>query len=150
MVDQVTLEGRVLPIFPCRWETKKPTCDRGFYAATTDPTEIDRLWRDRPGRLKGVPTGEASGLAILDIDTRHDGEAWLAEFEATFGFPTTRIHATRSGGMHFVFRHRAGLRKSEGLIASGVDIRAEGSYAVWWPAAGYRVLCEGPVAPWPA
>jgi hypothetical protein len=150
MVDQVTLEGRALPIFPCNWSNKKPTCDHGFKDATTDPAEIDRLWDLRPGKLTGVRTGEASGLAILDVDPRHKGEAWLAEFECTHGFPSTRIHVTRSGGMHFVFRHRRGLDSSRDLIARGVDIRADKGYAIWWPAAGCRVLAEGPIAEWPA
>jgi hypothetical protein len=52
--------------------------------------------------------------------------------------------------LHFIFKHRAGLRNSESKIAPGVDVRAEGGYIVWWPASGCRVLCEGPVAPWPA
>jgi hypothetical protein len=129
---------------------KRPTCPGGFKAAATDPEIIDLLWRDYPGPLVGVPTGERSGLTVLDIDTRRNGEAWLAEFEATHGFPRTRIHATRSGGLHFVFKHRPGLKTTVDLIAPGVEVRAEGACVVWWPASGGRVLCEGPIAPWPA
>jgi hypothetical protein len=149
MVDQIRLEGRALPIFPCRWDNKKPTCDGGFYAATTDPTEINRLWRERWGALTAVRMGEESGLAVLDIDPK--GMAWMADFECTHGSDIfrTRCHATRRGGLHFVFRHRAGLRNSESKIALGIDVRGEGGYAVWWPANGGRVLSAAPVAPWP-
>jgi hypothetical protein len=154
-MPEVTLEGRALPIFPCRWDNKKPTCDGGFYAATTDPDEIKRLWRERWGALTAVRTGEASGLAILDVDTKNKGEAWMAEFEAThtrgaFSPFATRIHATISGGLHFIFRHRPGLESNRDTIARGVDVRADKGYAVWWPANGGRVLCEGPIAEWPA
>jgi hypothetical protein len=143
------LEGRPLAICPYGSD-KKPTCPGGFNAASIDPKAIERLWSLYPGPLVGVATGTASGIAVLDIDIRHKGEAWLAEFDATFGFPATRVHASRSGGLHFIFQHRAGLRSSRELIARGVDVRADGGAVIWWPAAGHRVLCEGPVAPWPA
>jgi hypothetical protein len=52
--------------------------------------------------------------------------------------------------VHFVFRHRAGLESSEGLIAPGVDIRADKGAVIWWPASGYKVLSSAPVAEWPA
>jgi hypothetical protein len=95
--------------------------------------------------------GGADREGVWDLrDTKHDGEAWLAEFEATHGFPLTRCHQTRSGGIHFVFKHRSGLESPEGLIASGVDIRGDKGAVIWWPSAGFRVLCEGPVAEWPA
>jgi hypothetical protein len=149
MVDQITLEGRVLPIYPARSDNKKPACEHGWKDATTNPRIIEQLWHGRSGLLTGVPTGKASGLAVLDIDPKHNGEAWLADFYG-FDWPRTRCHATRSGGLHFVFRHRPGLDSNEGLIASGVDIRGDKGAVIWWPQEGYRVLCEGPVAPWPA
>jgi hypothetical protein len=151
----VELEGRTLPICPYGTD-KRPTCKGGFNAASADSKAIERLWLLYPGPLVGVRTGEASGLAVLDIDPKHDGEAWMADFEAsqvTRGAPSpfvTRIHATRSGGLHFVFRHRDGLKSNRDLIARGVDVRADRGAVIWWPQAGYRVLCAGPVAPWPA
>jgi hypothetical protein len=149
MVDQIRLEGRALPIYPARSDDKKPACEHGWKDASTDPTIIKQLWRGRSGLLTGVPTGERSGLAVLDIDTKHKGESWLADFYG-YDWPRTRCHATRSGGLHFVFRHRAGLESSESRIAPGVDVRADKGAVIWWPQEGYRVLCEGPVAPWPA
>jgi hypothetical protein len=143
------LEAKVLPVFPCL-ANKKPATPRGFKDATADPKIIDLLWRRYWGPLTGVPTGTRSGLAVLDIDTKHNGEAWLADFEATHGFARTRVHATRSGGLHLVFKHRPGLKCSAGLIAPGVDVRGDAGYVIWWPASGGRVLCEGPIAPWPA
>jgi hypothetical protein len=136
-----------LYVFPCRID-KTPAVAGGFKSATNDPAVIG-LWRKRYF-LMGAPTGPINSFDVLDVDTRHDGEAWLAEFEATHGFPSTRIHATRSGGVHFFFKHRPGLRLSAGLIAPGVDVRATDGYVVWWPLAGYKVLSEGPIAPWPA
>jgi hypothetical protein len=63
------------------------------------------LWRRYPGPLVGVRTGEASGLSVLDIDgPKHpEADVWLAAHRAQL--PATRIHRTRSGGLHFGFQH---------------------------------------------
>jgi hypothetical protein len=48
-----------------------------------------------------------------------------------------------------LFRHRPGIRCSAGRIAPGVDVRGDGGYLIWWPAAGLAVLRDAPLAPWP-
>jgi hypothetical protein len=142
----LALEG--LHAFPCR-DDKRPLTKNGFYDATDDPVQIVKWQRQFPDALWGVPTGALNGFDCLDIDTKAKGESWLSEFEATRGFPLTRCHQTRSGGMHFLFRHRPGLQQSYGAIAPGVDVRCDDKgYIIWWPTAGYRVLCEGPLAEW--
>jgi hypothetical protein len=83
---------------------------------------------------------------VLDIDPRHGGDTWLA----SQNLPETRVHTTRSGGLHYFFKHRPGLGCSRDLIARGVDVRSEGGYVIWWPLAGCKVLSEGPIADWPA
>ena len=139
-----TLSGKLLPCFPCGFD-KRPLTPRGFKDASSDAETVEALWRHYPGPLIGVPTGESSGLAVIDIDPRHGGHEWLA----AQNLPVTRVHATRGGGSHFLFRHRQGLKCSIGRIASGVDIRAEGGYFIWWPAAGFGVLCNAPPTDWP-
>ena len=49
-----------------------------------------------------------------------------------------------------MLQHAAGLRSSTGRIALGVDVKADGGYAIYWPAAGMPVLCDASSAPWPA
>jgi hypothetical protein len=139
-----------LPCFPCRGD-KAPATPHGFYDATADPAALPALWRRYPGELVGVPTGEASGLSILDIDNaKHpEAQAWFATHRARL--PVTRMHQTRSGGLHLVLQHRPGIvsRVSPPGLAKGVDTRGEGGYAIWWPAAGCPVLCDTPPSPWP-
>jgi hypothetical protein len=135
-----------LPCFPCGI-AKKPTTPRGFKDATCDPDALCELWKKHPGPLVGVPTGEISGLDVLDIDARHGGESWLAEHKHRL--PSTRIHRTRSGGLHLLFQHKQGMRCSAGRIAAGVDVRATGGYVIWWPAAELPVLSDLPLAAWP-
>jgi hypothetical protein len=140
------LARKGLPVFPVL-ETKAPACPGGFKSATADAAGVVELWRRHPAPLVGVPTGEVSGLDVLDIDPRHGGDRWLNANRHLL--PITREHRTRSGGWHIFFRHRPGLRNSAGLLGAGVDIRAAGGYVVWWPAAGLSVEDPTIIADWP-
>jgi hypothetical protein len=146
LVRALPLLGHGLPCFPCGI-TKKPTTPRGFKDATSDPDALYELWKKYPGPLVGVPTGEISGLDVLDIDARHSGGSWLAEHKHRL--PSTRVHRTRSGGLHLFLQHQYGMRCSAGRIAAGVDVRATGGYVIWWPAAGLPILSDMPPAAWP-
>jgi Bifunctional DNA primase/polymerase, N-terminal len=136
--------GRLdVPSFPCLAD-KKPACPNGFKAATLPEAGLATLWARYPGELVGVPTGIASGLSVLDIDK--GGEVF---WNANRGrLPTTRLHRTRSGGIHGLFQHRPGLRNSASKIAPGVDVRADGGYVIWWPAHGFPVV-DHELADWP-
>jgi hypothetical protein len=125
-----------LPCFPCL-ENKAPACAGGFKSATADAIALQHLWSQNSCALIGVPTGEISGFDVLDIDPRNGGKVWLDNnFDK---LPITKLHNTRSGGWHFLFKHKQGLRSSANKIASGVDIRADGGYIIWWPATGLSV-----------
>jgi hypothetical protein len=134
-------------VFPCQAD-KRPCTPRGFHDASDDPEIIAELWAEYPGELVGVATGVPSSTAVLDIDRKHDAavEWWQCHRERLL---PTRVHRTRSGGLHLVYRHRRGLKCSAGKIARGVDVRAEGGYIIWWPAAGLPVLADAMIAPWP-
>jgi hypothetical protein len=142
----LTLVRSGLPCFPCRSD-KRPTTPRGFKDATRDSDLLRELWKHHPGPLIGIPTGEVSGFDVLDIDPRHGGNSWFAEHKLRL--PPTRVHRTRSGGLHLFFQYESGLRCSAGRIAAGVDVRAAGGYIIWWPGARLPVLSRSPVAPWP-
>jgi Bifunctional DNA primase/polymerase, N-terminal len=138
--------GRLdVPSFPCVAD-KKPSCPNGFKAATLPEAGLAMLWARYPGELVGVPTGIASGFVVLDIDKGKGGEVfWNANRNR---LPATRLHRTRSGGIHALFQHRPGLRNSASKIAPGVDVRADGGYVIWWPAHGFLVQ-DNPIAAWP-
>lgn len=134
-------------VFFCKPD-KSPTCPSGFYGASNDPGTLFDLWWHYPGPLVAIATGAASGIDIVDIDIKHlSAEIWWQRNAARLS--ATRTHATRGGGSHLLFRHRAGMRSSASRIARGVDVRADGGYIVWWPAAGLPVLCDEPPAAWP-
>jgi Bifunctional DNA primase/polymerase, N-terminal len=145
--DAITLASMGLPCFPCTL-SKRPACPHGFHDADTDPTTLRSLWARFPSDLIGVSTGEASGIDVLDVDPKHpEALEWCKAHREQF--PKTRVHQTRSGGVHLLFRHVHGLRCSTSRIARGVDVRANGGYIIWWPATGLHVLRAAPLADWP-
>jgi hypothetical protein len=96
------LGGQGYSVFPCRPD-KRPATPNGFKDAVSDADSIAELWRCHPGVLVGVVTGEMSGLAVLDIDTKKHPEA-QAWFELHQDRPLpTRQHRTRSGGLHLLY-----------------------------------------------
>lgn len=133
------------PAFPCL-ASKAPACPTEFKDAALPEAGLATLWLRHPGELIGVPTGAASGLAVLDIDRSKNGGAWYAAHKLRL--PATRIHRTRSGGLHLLFHHRVGLKCSTSQIAPGIDVRADGGYVIWWPAQGLEVR-DAPLAEWP-
>jgi hypothetical protein len=137
-----------LAVFPCA-HNKRPTTPHGFLDATKDSEVLRELWQQCPAPLIGVRTGEISNLDILDIDAKHrDARTWWHGHRAEL--PATRVHRTRSGGLHLVFQHAEGLRCSTGKLARGVDIKGDDGCAIWWPAVSLPVLHDGEPACWPA
>jgi hypothetical protein len=134
-------------VFPVS-QDKTPRTPNGHKAASTEPERIRAMHVQFGFVLIGIRTGEASNLAVLDIDRQNDGGKWWADNRHRL--PATRTHRTRSGGLHLFFQHRAGLRCNAQRIALGTDIRAEGGYIIYWPAAGFPVLTDAPLADWPS
>jgi hypothetical protein len=133
--------------FPCA-ATKRPATPHGFKDATADLEALSTLWQEYPGELIGVSTGIPSGIDALDIDVKHpEAVAWWQNNRDRF--PGTRVHRTRSGGLHLLFRHNEGVRCTAGKIALGIDTRGTDGYVIWWPAAGLPVLSGAPTATWP-
>jgi hypothetical protein len=136
-----------LPVFPCT-ATKAPACPGGFKTATCAPDAVLEIFTRYPSPLIGVRTGSDSRLSVLDLDAKHpEARAWWSEHRSCL--PVTRAHRTRSGGLHLLYEHCSGVKCTAGKIAPGVDTRGEGGYIIWWPAAGWPVLTESPLAPWP-
>jgi hypothetical protein len=136
--------GVGLPVFPCRLD-KRPACPRGFKDAAISAAAIGELWRRFPGPLIGVPTGAASGLFVLDIDPA--GIDWLDMVCRDGRLTATRVHQTRRGGFHLIYRlPKTPLPNSAAKLARGVDTRGEGGYAIWPPSPGYLLVDESPPA----
>lgn len=137
-----------LPVFPCD-ENKRPMTAHGFRDATRDPETIRRSFAR--AAMIGIPTGEASGFFVLDLDCKNGarGLEWLAAHESRL--PKTRRHSTRSGGVHLLFAMPAGraIRNSASKVGPGVDVRGTGGYIIAPPSDGYDVVDASTIAPAP-
>src|SRR5437764_8382068 len=134
-MNSPSLDLANLPTFPGN-KAKVPLAAKGFKSARHGANAT--LWP-----LVAFATGAMSGIDVLDIDPH--GRDWFDQnFDA---IPQTRAHATQRG-LHLLFRHAEGLRCSTNRIALGVDVRADGGYAIYWPREGFAVedwpLCEWP------
>jgi hypothetical protein len=127
-------------VFPLAPRSKLPAIaekfgGRGVLDATTDLKKIGTWWEINPDYNIGIATGEASGIFVLDIDAKHDGEDTLAQLVKQHGeLPPTLISRTGGGGLHHVFRHVPGIRNSASKIGAGLDVRGTGGYAVSPPS----------------
>ena len=145
LTTALTLAAQGLAVFPCLAD-KRPACPHGFKDAAAEPGATRALWHSHPGPLIGVPTGAASGFDALDLDPRHGAAAWWQA--NVHRLPETRVHRTRSGGLHVLFRHAEPVRNTASKLGKGVDTRGTGGYIIWWPAHGCRVS-KTPLADWP-
>lgn len=135
-----------LKVFPVHTHNRAPAIPeteggRGFYDATSDDFETIATWfgLDYAGDDYSVAVwAGGSGLLTADIDRKNgkDGFASLKERKLKLG--KTHAYATASGGEHHIFqsdRDDLTLGRDvavDGQSLIGVDIRAGGSYFVWW------------------
>lgn len=113
--------------------------------ATTNEATIRAWWRRRPKANIGIPTGERSGLLVLDVDGE-EGKDALADLEARYGpLPETVESITGAGGRHIFFRYPAGrnipnkarfypgldTRSTGGLIAAPPSLHVSGRRYTW-------------------
>ena len=117
-----------------------------FQQRRPDAAEIARWLARWPDAGLAVITGAVSGLAVLDIDPRHDGDESLAALEREHGtLPDTAEAISGGGGRHLYFALPEGGLRSRTALAPGVDLRAEGGLVIVPPslhASGRRYAWE--------
>jgi hypothetical protein len=121
------------------------------FACASDKRPLVKAWPLAAERIEpkpywplvGVPTGVASGFDVIDIDP--EGLPWL---EANRHLLQTRAHKTQRG-WHFLVQAGDLSGSNDDRIAPGVDVRANGNFAIWWPRQCKQVI-DLPIAPWPA
>lgn len=113
---------------------------QGLKNATTDRRTVEGWWRPGTPYNVAARTGAVSGLVVVDIDPRHDGDKSLVKLEERHGpLPPTWRSITGSGGEHIFFQHPGySVRNAVGTIAPGIDLRGEGGYIVTPPS---RHIC---------
>jgi hypothetical protein len=140
--------ARGWPVFPAGPD-KAPLTARGFKDASRDKSTIMRWHKAHPGALWATPTGEVSGLLVLDIDPA--GAAWYAEHAAELQCGYI-VKTPRGHHLYYTMPQGQEVRNSASKIAPGVDIRASGGYVIAWAMHGHETVGEpddiGPPPEW--
>jgi hypothetical protein len=124
------------PVFPLLPRSKEPfPGSRGYLDATTDRAEVERRRARWPRANIGIPTGQASGLYVVDLDGAKGFATW-ARIEARYGCALTLEAVTGSGGAHLVFEYPddGNWPNTRGRLGPGVDTRGQGGYIVAAPS----------------
>lgn len=120
-----------IPILPL--DGKRPLKrSRGYKSATTDKTEIRRLWRERPSANVGGVMGKVSGLVCVDVDGA-EGERALIDLLGTV--PKT-LEVRTHKGRHLFFSYPDDGRRIQQKIGlrPKLDILGDESYVVLPPS----------------
>jgi hypothetical protein len=137
--------------------SKKYSGNNSNWGATTDPDRLKQYWGKWPGSNIGVVTGAASGIFVIETDTKAgghkaDGEIALRELEAKYGpLPKTRMAISSSGSKHYYFKHPGyKVSNSASEIGPGIDVRGDGGMVIAPPSrtktGQYGWLDEGDIA----
>ncbi len=123
-------------VIPIRPQEKRPLIAwEPFQHKRAEPDQITAWFERTPDANIGVVTGAVSGLVVLDVDPRHEGEDSLAALEALHGaLPHTIEALTGGGGRHVYFAHPGGSVRNRVGLASGIDLRGDGGIIVAPPS----------------
>ena len=123
-----------IAIFPCK-QNKAPLTKNGFKDATADKEQIRKWWYQWPKAMIGMPTGTATGIAVIDIDLEPDEGIDGHEFLPNWSTMSPVIAETPSGGHHLYFRSNDIVRSTTDEIAVGVDTRGRSGYVIVPPSS---------------
>jgi hypothetical protein len=146
LIKEALAVGKKYPVFPTDskipcWSNAELNVEKGkggYQIATQDPARIKELFSHPNAKEIAVPMGAMSGLMCVDVDLYKSPELvrWLGD---QAWLQKTRSHKTRSGGLHFIFRHTE--TKLPATMRTGVDIKANGAgYICFPPTEGYSIL----------
>lgn len=140
-----------LAVFPLHTVRKGGRCDcgnrkcenagkhpltRGWQRTIPSVTAVRDVWA-RADYGIGVACGAASGVFVLDVDVRHEGDEALAALVGAHGaLPPTWV--VRTGGMgthvYFAWPSQGGVGNSASRVALGIDVRGQGGFVVMPPS----------------
>lgn len=116
----------------CPDNGKHPAIPRGVYGASTDFEWLESSFTDHPNENVGLATGRVSGVLILDLDSQD-----AIDQANRLGLPKTWAFVTGKGEQ-YIFKYPELLEdfyvQNAVQMASGMDIRSDGGYAVVPPS----------------
>ncbi len=150
-----------VPVFPCVPGEKRPLTRHGFQEASVDPAQVAAWWRRWPSANIGIPTGAPSGVDVVDLDRKPDGNGFGAFSRARRAGLVdgwVAVVRTPSGGAHFYYPADPDRpQPSWQAAAARVDFRGTGGYVIVPPStvttdhgpAMYSATAVGDRAPIP-
>lgn len=128
-----------VPVFPVWSDSKRPVTRHGFHDATTDAWQVEAWWATVPSASLAIPTGRASGVAVLDVDVHGRVNGYEAATKAKRSGLLTGwelMARTPSGGMHLYYpADRTVEQRSWQSAGAGIDFRGDGGYIIVPPSA---------------
>lgn len=116
------------PVFPIGPD-KAPSVAGGFYAATTDISQLAAWIEEGRGHHNvAFATGLPSRVVVIDADTAEAYE----KMRKKYGEPHVK---TRRGG-HWYFRHPQDGKIRSTALEAGLDCKADGGYVLAPPSKG--------------
>lgn len=123
-----------------------PLVPNGAKDATASREVVEKWFGGYRHLNIAVVCGPGSGLVVLDVDPRHDGD----ESITNFAVPDTLKVATGGGGWHYYFKHpgpKVDVRNSAGALGPGLDVRGFNGYVLAPPSnhvsgATYRWMVD--------
>ncbi len=127
-----------VPVFPCEPDGKRPLTRRGFLDATSNRAQVAAWWSRTPDANIGLPTGEVSGVVVVDVDVHGpiDGRvAWKRAADVGLVDGAGLLVRTPTGGTHAYFPATPGTEQRSWQAANvGVDFRGDGGYVIAPPS----------------
>jgi hypothetical protein len=132
--------ARGWPVLPLAPRKKLPLIaerdgGHGVHDATLDVARITAWWHRAPLANIGIACGSVSGIDVLDIDPRNQGNETLAALEREHGvLPEAPVAFTGGGGCHVLLAHVDGIRGTATALGSGIEVKSVGGYVVAPPS----------------
>jgi len=131
-----------VPVFPVKAD-KAPLTENGFHDAVSEPNAVRQLFEFYGDAAWGIGGAMGNGIFAVDVDLykSSDVKAWYDARLEDGSLTETRIHKTKSGGLHLIY---------EGDVAdckphAGVEVKSGGGYIVLPGSPGYEVVARGVV-----
>lgn len=152
------LGWRLIPTYATGPKAKRPRIREWPTLASTATRHIENwygTYSGEPGGCAfGLACGAASGVFVVDVDTRDDGLGrWEELVKKNGDLPAGPVGRPGGGGLHLYYAWPDGeaIANSAGTVAPGVDVRAEGGFVVLPPSPHPKgTTYAWGVAPWDA
>jgi hypothetical protein len=134
---EVLQANRLWHLFPVQPRSRLTSAKARIEDATVDLAQLEQWACEHPGCNWGLATGVASGVFVLEVDTRHAGSALRILSQGEWeGQHTLQSQAGDAGFAFFRWPAGRAMRGSGKNLAPGLRIRGEGDYVLIPPSVG--------------